>query len=126
MEGWNFEPLLTRVWSEVERSASRNSIIGECFAAARRSLERSWGCHNLELPISHLCKTESFAWFVCHILADLPRFHSIYNECVREHRRQHRIRSRNHPVPDLTQEDGWLELPFWGSHPCDEPRTAFR
>ena len=28
-----------------------------CFAAARRDLERRWGCHNLEVPLSRVCRT---------------------------------------------------------------------
>jgi hypothetical protein len=32
---------------------------------------------------------------------------------VRDYRRRHRIRSRNHPVPDLQREGDWLEAPFW-------------
>src|SRR5262249_37449043 len=57
---------------------------------------------------------EPFAWYACHLLAELPRFHAIYNDCVRAYRRENGIRSRNHPVPDLAAEHGWLELPFWG------------
>ena len=76
--------------------------------------ERRWGCHNLELPVSVLCRTEPFAWFAGRLLAELPRFHAVYNDSVHDYRRRHGIRSRNHPVPDLAEEDGWLEAPFWG------------
>ena len=89
-------------------------MLGECFAAARRTYERRWGCHNLELPVSVLCQTEPFAFFAAHLLAELPRFHADYNACVHDYRRRHGLRSRNHPVPDLAEEDGWLEAPFWG------------
>src|SRR5207249_2187885 len=83
------------------RQAQRTPLLGERLAAARRTIERRWGCHNLELPVSLLCGSESFAWFACHLLGDLSRFRSIYNRCVQEYRRLHGIRSRNHPVPDL-------------------------
>src|SRR5262249_51941103 len=58
--------------------------------------------------------------FACHILANLPRFHRIYNDCVQEYRRVNGIRSRNHPVPDLKAEGDWLETPFW-AWDSDEP-----
>ncbi len=77
-------------------------------------LRARWGCHNLEMPVSPLCRTEPFAWFACHLLADLPHFHAVYNAIVDDYRRHHGIRSRNHPVPDLAVEDDWLEAPFWG------------
>ena len=112
-QDWPFRPLLDEFWPEVRRQARRTPVLGERVAAARRTLERHWGCHNLELPVSRLCQTEPFAWFVSHLLHDLPRLHTVYNDCVHDYRRRHGLRSRNHPVPDLTAEDDWLEAPFW-------------
>jgi hypothetical protein len=110
---WGFTPLLGVYWREALIQARRTSLQGERFAAARRSLERQWGCHNLEIPVSSLCASRPFAWFACHLLSDLRRFHGIYNHCVHEYRRQYGIRSRNHPVPDLLVDDDWYEIPFW-------------
>src|SRR5207237_2090215 len=72
-----------------------------------------WGCHNLEVPVALVCQTEPFAWFACHLIADLSRFHTIYNDCVHVYRRRYGIRSSYHPVPDLASEAGWLEVPLW-------------
>ncbi len=114
MERWGFRAMLKTYWEEVRRQGQRTRLLGERLAAARRVWERRWGCHNLEVPVSALCRTEPFAWFACHLLAGLPRFHAVYNECVHDYRRRYGIRSRNHPVPDLAAEAGWLEAPFWG------------
>jgi hypothetical protein len=114
LRGWGYDPLLPSFWAEVLRQAGRTPLLGECFAAARRTFERRWGCHNLEVPLSAVCRTEPFAWFTCHLLAHLPRFHALYNGAVGEHRRRHGIRSPNHPVPDLARDGDWLEAPFWG------------
>lgn len=111
--GWPFTPLLESFWRDALRQAVRTSLLGERFVAARRARERTWGCHNREVPVSAICQTEPFAWFVCHLLGELPRFHAIYNACVHDYRKRHGIRSRNHPVPDLVQEGNWLEAPFW-------------
>jgi hypothetical protein len=110
---WDLQPLLPQFWSEARRQAERTPLLGERLAAARRTLERRWGCHNLELPVSRLCATEPFACFAVHLLLNLPQFHTIYNDCVHEYRRTHGIRSKNHPVPDLAQEASWREAPFW-------------
>ncbi len=110
---WGFSPFLPSFWEEVRRQAGRTRLLGERLAAARRDFERRWGCHNLELPVSQLCRTEPFAWFVCHLLLELPRFHSTYNACVQAYRKRYGIRSRNHPVPDLIAEGDWLEVPLW-------------
>jgi hypothetical protein len=122
-QSWGFKPMLRQFWAEVTRQQSRTPFLGECFAAARRIKERSWGCHNLEVPLSALCRSEPFSWFFCHLLAELPRFHWIHNDCLANYRRQYRLRSRSHPVPDLARQDEWLETPFWGWH-IKEPQRS--
>jgi hypothetical protein len=113
LAGWDYEPLLASFWPEVLRQTERTPLLGECFAAARRTFERRWGCRNLEVTVGDLCQTATFAWFACHLLSELPRFHAIYNACVHDYRKSHGIRSRNHPVPDLAADGDWLETPFW-------------
>lgn len=113
MRDWPFEPLLSTFWTEVRHQSERTSNLGECFAAARRTFERAWGCRNLEVPLSTVCDTEPFAWFACHLLAHLPHFLSLYNAIVADYRRRHGIRDDRHPVPDLAVEGEWLEAPFW-------------
>jgi hypothetical protein len=117
LAGWGYAPLLPAFWAEVLRQRERGPLLGECFAGARRGLERAWGCHNLEVPLSAVCRTEAFAWFGCHLLTELPRFHALHNEGVRAYRVAHGLRSRNHPVPDLAAEGDWLEAPLWGWRP---------
>src|SRR5262249_1727169 len=107
MRPWNLVPLLGPFWANVQQQAKRTRLVGERFASARPGLERQWGCHNLEVPVSRVCRTEAFAWFACHLLTHLPRFHELYNGIVRDYRRAHGIRSHNHPVPDLAGVDGW-------------------
>ena len=114
MRGWDFTPLVQSFWEQVRLPARRTRLLGERLAAARRHLERAWGSHNFEVPVSRLCKTESFAWFACHVLLELPRFHAVYNAAVHDYRRVYELRSRNHPVPDLVKDGDWLEAPFWG------------
>jgi hypothetical protein len=114
LRGWHYEPMLPEFWAEVRRQAQHTPILGECFAAARRTFERAWGCHNLEVPLSAVCRTAPFAWFACHLLAELPRFHALHNTIVADYRRRHGIRGRHHPVPDLAAEGDWLEAPLWG------------
>src|SRR5262249_6397277 len=121
-KGWGFEPILASFWAAVRDQARRTKLLGERFVSARREWERRWGCHNLAVPVSRVAQTEAFAWFTCHLLADLPRFHAIHNQCVRAYRRAHRIRSTNHPVPDLAQDGNWLETPFWAWRAGDARR----
>ena len=107
---WPFTPFLPAFWQELPPPPAH---LGDRLAAGRRTWERRWGCDNPELPISRLCRTAAFAQFAMALLADLPAFHAAYNACVHEYRRSHRIRSNNHPVPDLLRDGEWLEAPFW-------------
>jgi hypothetical protein len=110
---WNFAPMFPEFWREVMCQAGRTPLLGERIAGARRCMERRWGCVLHETPMSVVCRTEAFAWFALSILARLPAFHDTYNQVVHAYRREHGIRSRHHPVPDLSVEGDWLEAPFW-------------
>ena len=102
--------------------SERCASLAECLTAARSVWERSWGCANLELPVSRLCTLEPFQWFASHILAHLPRFRAVYNDVLREYRTINRVRSRTHPVPDLRENGGWVEAPFRMWREGDEVR----
>jgi hypothetical protein len=113
LQHWGYVPLLNAFWSEAVQQKRRTPLLGERLVAARRTFERRWGCHNLEVPVSILCGTEPFAWFACHLLIGLAAFHALYNRVVQDYRLRHGLRSRSHPVPDLSVEGDWLEAPFW-------------
>jgi len=107
------DPSIGMYWQKVlERSRSERHV-GFCLAQARHQLEGEWGLRTLELPQSHCCETEAFRWFTAHMFAQLPRLHEIYNASVTQYRQDHHLRSATHPVPDLIEENGWLEAPYW-------------
>jgi hypothetical protein len=110
---WPFEPMLNAFWAEAMQAARRTRLLGERFAAARRAIERRWGCVQMEVPMSRVCQTEAFAWFAAAVLSDLPAFHKRYNAGVNNYRLHHHINSKSHPVPDLASDGDWLEAPFW-------------
>jgi hypothetical protein len=105
--------LLDDFWPRVLARRAEALTAGGRFSLARRELEASWGLSNLEVPLSALCQTDGFLWFVSHLLAQLPRYHQIHNTALSEYRAAHRIRSNNHPVASLERHGEWLEAPFW-------------
>lgn len=107
------DPLVRHYWPMAVRRMCRTDNLGACLAQSRHQLEGQWGLETWEVPVSWLCQTESFAWFVTHLLAHLPRFREAYNEVVHAYRRANHIRGTAHPMPDLAQEGEWLEAPFW-------------
>jgi hypothetical protein len=121
-QNWGFEPLLPWVWEHVTRRDKSRTNIGDLFAAVRRRFEFSWGCRNLELPVSRLSQTEAFVRFAAHVLSDLPRFRAVYNGAIRAYREVNGVRSANHPAPELGEEDGSLVAPFWVWNPKTDHR----
>ena len=107
------DPLVVDYWPLVRKRLEESDHLGACIAQARHQLEGRWGLQTLEVPQSWVCQTESFSWFVVHLLAHLPRFRQVYNEAVQEYRRVHKIRNAAQPVPDLAAEGPWLEAPLW-------------
>ncbi len=110
---WSITPLIESCWSAAVRQSEASMSLRDCLVVARMSVEREHGCHNLELPMSRVCETAPFRQFASHLLAHLPRVHSLYNSTVREYRLEHRLRSTSHPVPELASRHEWLEAPFW-------------
>jgi hypothetical protein len=107
------DPILRDFWPRVLARRASTDRVGLRFALARRELEASWGATNLEVPLGQVCQTEAFQWFVCHILAHLPRFRGVHNAALYAYRATYRIRSKHHPVPALALRGDWFEAPFW-------------
>jgi hypothetical protein len=113
MSAWGIDPVLRSMWPDAIELRRQGARLVDCLVAARHRQERRWGLDNLELPVSKLCERRSFLWFASHVLAHLPRFREIHNAVLWDYRQVNRIRSRSHPVPELGEQDGWLEAPFW-------------
>lgn len=111
---WGYEPLLKSVWYHGKLT------VGDRFTGMRVGYEKEWGCENRELSVSRLSQTEAFAHFARHVLADLPRFRDVYNAAIRSYRAENRVRSANHPAPELA--DG--EAPFWIRSPDGRRQRA--
>lgn len=123
LKGWNYEPLIKEFWPYVISGTAVTGRVADGFTSARNQWERKWGLENLELPLSRLCQLPPFLWFTAHLLAQLPRFWSIYNAAVRDYRRLNGIHSTSHPVPELAQMGDWLESPFWVWRAGDRRRS---
>jgi hypothetical protein len=107
------DPMLAEFWPlAVERSREVDNL-GRCLAQARHQWEGRWGLTTLELPQSRVCSFAAFHWFLAHLLAQLPRLWEAYNSALASYRRANRVRSKAHPVPNLSCQGPWLEAPFW-------------
>ncbi|MCC6492244.1 MAG: hypothetical protein IT424_04410 [Pirellulales bacterium] len=118
--------MLDSWWPRVVERSHAAGRAGLAIAQARHQLELSWGQQSLELPQSLVCATESFRRFACHVLLDLRRFITSYNDSLAAYRKAHRIRNHAQPVPNLAVAGEWLEAPFWlWSADSPQRRPAF-
>ena len=113
------EPLIESLWPRV--LSHRQRPLGQALAAGRHQLEANAGLQTREVPLSIVCQGEAFGWFVALLIADAERMVEAYNEVLRTYRRQHHIRNRSQPVPDLYRDADWTELPLW-IWSADSPR----
>jgi len=113
LDGLIPDPLLAEDWPNALEIAKRTDHLGLRLALLRRRREAAWGLKNLEWPLSALCESEAFLWFVCHLIAHADRFLDVHNRELQRYRDRAKIRSRRHPVPDLQRERDWVEAPFW-------------
>jgi hypothetical protein len=114
--GQTADPLVRRLWRHVKsarNSIGRDAPLGAILAAGRHRLECDFGLQTLEVPVSTVAQTETFCHFASAIMKEQDRFNDSYNVRLLEYRQLHKIRSSSHPVPELEQDAGWLEAPFW-------------
>ena len=117
------DPIIRKLWPEVIRAekmlsqSPHSATLGHAIAAGRHVLERAHGMSTLEVPISRLAGSDSFAKFAKYLIDNLNAFHGVYNQVITRYRKKHGIRSSAHPVPELGRiEEGgteWLEAPLW-------------
>ncbi len=113
--------LVQKYWPLAVARSRETGNIGASLAQARHQMEGEWGVQTLELPQSTVCDLPAFRWFIAHLLCHLPRLWEIYNTALLDYRREHKVRSSAHPVPELATEGDWLEAPLW-IWTIDDPR----
>ncbi|WP_437230832.1 hypothetical protein SH661x_002168 [Planctomicrobium sp. SH661] len=122
MRPWGIHPMLGPAWSAALETLDRSDRLATLLSSARIWQERQWHIHNLELPVSELCRTDAFAAFVAHLCRNFERLFADYNQAVHDYRRTYRVRNHRHPVPDLEQQEDRFELPFWYWNPGEHDR----
>lgn len=106
-------PLVHDLWKRVLNRSASERRLGACLAQGRHMLEGDWGLQTLELPQSQFCATKAFQLMALQIFCHSPQFQTVYNDALRAFKQAHRIRSRNHPAPELASDGDWREMPLW-------------
>jgi len=115
-------PLAKQLWASLGETNSADAQLGALLARMRHRLELCWGLQTLDVPLSILCDSTTFRWFVAFLLSQADRLRERHNSTLAEYRRLHRLRSDSHPVPDLGGDEFVYELPFWVWNASDARR----
>ena len=107
------DPLVAGWWPTVVDAATRTGRLGLGIAQARHQLEREWSVATLELPMSEACSLPSFRHFAAALLLDARRVGDAYNQSLVAYRQAHRLRNDAQPMPNLSFDGEWCEMPFW-------------
>lgn len=105
-------PMLSRLWQHAMQ-LDCSLPLGILLSQARHLLEADAGLKTLEVPLSLLCGTRSFAAFSLYLLNRATLLQSTYNAELDAYRLAHRIRNHAQPLPNLESRDGWAEVPWW-------------
>ncbi len=114
------DPIVAELWPLMMERNRRQKNLGLRLAQGRHALEETWHNETLELPQSAVCQLPEFAWFVAHLLANLPRFWAAHNDALRDigaHTGCATVRSLC-PIW-MRPTVGWKRLWIWS---CDDPK----
>ena len=107
------QPIGEQLWANLDVWDDSSTRLGTTLASMRHRLEKAWGLQTMEVPLSRLCQSEAYDWFVAFLLTRLEQVHASCNNALAEYRHLHHLRSPSHPMPDLAERDGRLEAPLW-------------
>jgi len=87
--------------------------VAELVTFSRRAYEAAAGTDYLELPVSSMARSRSYAALAAHLALDAQAFADVYNSALHDYRERTGTRSNAQPFPDLGTADGLVELPLW-------------
>ncbi len=91
------------------------------MSAGRKRLEEKLDVEVLHVPTSMLCDQTPWLAFVIAWARHAEVWGRIYNEKLAHYRWNEGIHNPSHPMPDLSIDDGRIEMPFWVYH-VGQPR----
>ncbi|MDZ4659389.1 MAG: hypothetical protein SH868_17590 [Bythopirellula sp.] len=107
------QPLVKEWWPTVLAEGQKTEKLGYAISQARHQLELEWGSRSLELPQSHVCRSEGFRLFALQLWGRADEFRAAYNAALADYRLAHGLKNHAQPVPDLVAHEDWIETPFW-------------
>jgi hypothetical protein len=110
---WPFAPLVEKVLSSMRRLTLESTNLTWVLTNALHQLDWDLGLRQHAMLVSPIWMSPGYLLLAHHVLAHAERFAAVYNRVLGEFRRENLIRNAGRPWPDLKQDGGKVEAPFW-------------
>ena len=110
---WGVKPASDSFFEALANHTGGHASLSEAITNAHNASDRSLGLKVQTVIASQVARTTGFLTFVHDICARADEYVRIYNAALADFRRTHGIESPGRPMPDLSLDDDFCEVPFW-------------
>ncbi len=111
-ETWSIAPCSSVFFDRLSRSGDAVSV-SEAITSAHGAADAALGLKYQTIIASTLTRSTAYLLFVHDICARADEYARVYNAALARFRRIHGIASPGRPMPDLSLDDEFCEVPFW-------------
>jgi hypothetical protein len=112
-QSWQFQPMLGQFLGSMRRLSLGQPNLSRAITNAMHELDWGLGLRQHALVTSPILASEPYLVFVHHILARARQVATDYNVSLEEYRTEHKIRTKQRPMPDVQVFETSVETPFW-------------
>ena len=110
---WPFQPLLNEFLHSMRRLTLEAETLDAALVNAIHEIDWKLGLRHHAMIVSPIFQSEPYLALVHHVLARSCQFAADYNNALAEYRTENKIANPGRPMPDLKQDPGGCEVPFW-------------
>jgi hypothetical protein len=125
-----FTTRFSRYWEYARDHSKSNgepTTLAHRFSAARKRLEQDWLADGSETTLGQCCRPprRGFMTLAADVISRAAEYCDVYNQELWAFRKAHKVRSANHPAPELEDDEYGVEVPFWAWKPGGRRQRVF-
>jgi hypothetical protein len=110
---WPFSPLLGEFLHSMKRLTMEAETLDVALVNAIHEMDWKLGLRHHAMIVSPIFHSEPYLALVHHVLSRSCEFAADYNSALAAYRQEQGITNPGRPMPDLQQDAGGCEVPFW-------------
>lgn len=112
-KAWPFTPLLGAFLHSMKRLTMEAETLDVALVNAIHEMDWKLGLRHHAMIVSPIFHSEPYLALVHHVLSRSCEFAADYNAALAAYRQEQGITNPGRPMPDLQQDAGGCEVPFW-------------